>query len=380
MAKPHKFAWNGIDVETSLGFEQLANMAQRAAQESTGDLMNGKHRIAHVKSGDRQIEFRINDYLISFKKYLVFHLDFEDRGGRTWMSSRIDWYVTSRPTVGGFIPIGFTSMVAHHTYLQFIRHLAEQVKAADPQARVKIREGAAESTAGDRGEVVDRVSPLPTRMEGSLGSASDAALPPPPPSRGNSPYPQPPPPPPRPAVIGPGPDRGAARPASLVTSVPGMPSRSPSPPDQASSDQRSRYGSVADQLFAEDARLSHTRAVLSGGAVQAWSLRLPNGAEVPLRGTLVLGRNPIPPPGVVATALPIGDPRRSVSKTHALLELRDGLPWLTDLNSTNGTTVTNEVGEAIVCEPGAALPLGEDWVAGLGEYNLRLIRQPQQRH
>lgn len=380
MAKPHKFAWNGIDVETSLGFEQLANMAQRAAQESTGDLLNGKHRIAHVKSSDRQIEFRINDYLISFKKYLVFYLDFEDREGRTWMSSRIDWYVTSRPTVGGFIPIGFTTMVAHHTYLQFVRHLAEQVKAADPQARVRIREGTAESAAGGRSEGADQASRPPARTEGPIGSASADGLPPLPPSRPRSPYQQPPPPPPRPAVIGPGADRSGGRSAPVVTSVPGMPSRSSTPVAPAASSQPSHYDSVADQLFAEDARLSHTRAVLSGGAVQAWSLRLPNGVEVPLRGALVLGRNPVAPPGAVAKALPIGDPHRSVSKTHALLELRDGLPWLTDLNSTNGTTVTNEVGEATVCEPGIALPLGEDWVAGLGEYNLRLIRQSPQRH
>lgn len=85
MAKPHKFAWNGVDIETGLSFEQVANLAQRAAQESTGDLLHGKHRIASVRSSERQIEFRINDFLITFKKFLVFHLDFESRGGRTWV-------------------------------------------------------------------------------------------------------------------------------------------------------------------------------------------------------------------------------------------------------------------------------------------------------
>ncbi len=62
MAKAHRFAWTGVDIETGLGFEQVANLAQRAAQESTGDLMHGKHRIASVRSSERQIEFRINDY------------------------------------------------------------------------------------------------------------------------------------------------------------------------------------------------------------------------------------------------------------------------------------------------------------------------------
>ena len=145
MAKPHKFAWNGIDVETVLSFEQLANMAQRAAQECAGDLLHGKQRIASTRSSERQIEFRISDFLITFKKFLVFHLDFEPRNGRNWMSSWIDWYVTTRPTVGGFIPVAAKTMSGHNTYLEFVRHLAAQVESADPQARVIIREGVAVS-------------------------------------------------------------------------------------------------------------------------------------------------------------------------------------------------------------------------------------------
>ena len=31
MAKPHKYAWNGLDAETSLSVESVANMAQRAS-------------------------------------------------------------------------------------------------------------------------------------------------------------------------------------------------------------------------------------------------------------------------------------------------------------------------------------------------------------
>ena len=65
MAKQHKYAWNGVDVETSLSVETLANMAQRAALESTGNLLKGKHRIVSTSSTDRAIEFRINDFLIS---------------------------------------------------------------------------------------------------------------------------------------------------------------------------------------------------------------------------------------------------------------------------------------------------------------------------
>ncbi len=127
-------------------------------------------------------------------------------------------------------------------------------------------------------------------------------------------------------------------------------------------------------MFAEDDSLFHTQLVQRSELALPWEIQFADGTRRQLAGAIVLGRNPVPPPGVVATPVSVNDPHRSVSKTHALLELRDGMPWLTDLHSSNGTTVTNEVGEAIVCEPGVPLPLGDRWTAGLGELSLGLQR------
>lgn len=377
MAKPHKFAWTGVDIETVLSFEQVANLAQRAAQESTGDLMHGKHRIASVRSSERQIEFRINDYLITFKKFLVFHLDFESRGGRTWMSSRIDWYVTTQPTVGGFIPVGFKTMIGHYTYMQFVRNLAEQVRAADPGARVTLREGVAGAATSDAPRPADAPAPKPPQPETfSVPPPPRAPAPAPPPVPSLRPPPPPPPPPPSRNHAAPPPPPPPSVPASaaVVTGVPGMPARAPAT-EAAQVVPTLRFASAAEQLFAEDEGLFHTQLVQRGASALPWRVRFADGGRQPLIGAIVLGRNPVPPPGVAAVPIPLDDPHRSVSKTHALLELRDGMPWLTDLNSTNGTTVTNEVGEAIVCEPGVALPLGDGWTAGLGEFDLHLQRE-----
>ncbi len=374
MAKPHKFAWNGLDVETGLSVEQVANLAQRAAQESTGDLTHGKHRIASVRSSERQIEFRINDYSVTFKKFMVFHLDFESRGGRTWMSSRIDWYVTTQPRVGKFIPVGFKTMVGHHTYLQFVRNLAEQIRAADPNARVTLREGVAGATTSDRARLPEAAAARPAEPE-----VFDLPAIPPPPAAAPRPGPvlRPPPPPPLGRTVPPPPP--APRPgaptdasAGLVTGVPGMPARGLTPP--AVAEQAPRFASAAEQLFAEDDSLFHTQLVQRSESALPWQIRFADGGQRAFAAAMVLGRNPVPPPGVVATPVALDDPHRSVSKTHALLELRDGMPWLTDLHSTNGTTVTNEVGEAMVCEAGVALPLGDGWTAGLGEFDLVLQR------
>lgn len=400
MAKPHKFAWNGVDVETTLGIEQLANMAQRAAQECTGDLFHGKHRIVSVKSTDRQIEFRINDFLITFKKFMVFNLEFEVRNGRTWMSSRIAWYVTTQPTVGGFIPAGTKSMVGHHTYIQFVHHLADQVRASDPQARITFREGVASTTgpasstpngsasappapAGRPAPIAHPSGPAPTSAPGPVPPppaagevATGAFLVPPPPSSpaytGRGPVPPPPPPPsagPRAAATQP----PAPTTGGLVTSVPGMPQRQPSA-ERSVEVQPAGFASLAEQLFAEDDELFHTRMVQASDAALPWLLRFADGRGVPLVSTLVLGRNPAPPAGGTATPLALQDPHRSVSKTHALIELRDGLPWVTDLHSTNGTTLTNDVGEALICEPEVPMPLGDGWRVGLGEYSFTILR------
>lgn len=420
MAKPHKYAWNGIDVETVLTIEQLANMAQRSAMECTGDIVHGKHRIAVVKSTDRQIEFRVNDFLITFKKFMVFYLDFERRGDRTWMSSRIAWYVTTQPTVGGFIPVAAKSMVGHFTYMQFVRHLAAQVKAADTQARVTIREGLA-STASAETRQADEASPQQSSapLAAAIRPASAPVVGQPPPPLGRT-VPPPPPPSARPASEQPAPlptpivappgrpgfarsvGESAPAPAApvvdavssvkaggtpvrrgsvasaegLVTSVPGMPARARATSGGDEIRSGGLYSSVAEQMFAEDDDLYETRLTQAGGEALPWVLEHPDGVVIPLSGPVVLGRNPTPPPSAPeASRLPLNDPNRSVSKTHALLELREGLPWITDLNSTNGTTLANDIGEATLCVPGDAIPVGDGWQLGLGEYTVRLVRR-----
>jgi len=136
------------------------------------------------------------------------------------------------------------------------------------------------------------------------------------------------------------------------------------------------YQSVAEQMLAEDDDLFATRLAQESGHAQPWQLRLPDGRAFDLPAALVVGRNPVAPstaPG--ALALPLDDPWRSVSKTHAMIELRDGIPWLTDLHSTNGTTLTNSAGEAQQCPPQAAVPVADGWRIGFGEFTVTVSRE-----
>jgi hypothetical protein len=377
VGKPHKYAWNGVDIQTSLSIEQVANMAQRAAQESTGDLLKGKQRVVSTRSADRQIEFRINDYLISFNKLMLFFLDFEVRSGATFASTRIDWYMTNQQTVGGFIPVSTKRMVAHHTYMQFVRNLADQVRAADPSARVSLREGVemdAGSVTGAAAQSLQASIPLPPPPPlPPVSHSGETRMPPKPPHPPSSPPPSSvvalspslspvptatfaPPPPQAKAPQEAGPSLG------LVTAVPGF-----SRPLESPLEVPTPVSVEIEEEDLEATRLSAGRETLN------WVIELPGGDTAEIRDAIVVGRNPAPPANLPSAAeVRLNDHTQSVSKTHATLQARDGLLWVTDLHSTNGTALTNLVGDVTPCPAGKAVPASDGWQIGFGDFVVRL--------
>jgi hypothetical protein len=99
-----------------------------------------------------------------------------------------------------------------------------------------------------------------------------------------------------------------------------------------------------------------------------WRLVIEGREPVAVEGLLYLGRNPVAAADhPQARVLAVDDAAKSVSKTHALLELdADGL-WVHDLDSTNGVWVVpagddaTEVtpGQRMSVPPGADLELGD---------------------
>lgn len=79
-------------------------------------------------------------------------------------------------------------------------------------------------------------------------------------------------------------------------------------------------------------------------------LVLPGGRSVQLDRPVVVGRNPDPSRGpAMAVAVAIPDP--SISKTHAAIDVVEGVAWVTDLHSTNGTRIEAN-GASAPCTPG----------------------------
>ena len=104
----------------------------------------------------------------------------------------------------------------------------------------------------------------------------------------------------------------------------------------------------------------------------AWRLDLPfDLPSVALSGIAVLGRNPAAVDRVPNAALvAIADPAKSVSKTHALIEVDGDALWVTDLDSTNGTAVD---GAPLVA--GTRSKVADGSVVTLGDFAMRATRR-----
>lgn len=105
-----------------------------------------------------------------------------------------------------------------------------------------------------------------------------------------------------------------------------------------------------------------------------FALELPDGERIRLRGPVLLGRNPSARPEQPDAELrALVDPRMSVSKTHtAVVPGRRSLR-VTDLHSTNGTTITDASGAVTVCQPGEAYVVEAGSTIGIGEFPIRVI-------
>lgn len=113
------------------------------------------------------------------------------------------------------------------------------------------------------------------------------------------------------------------------------------------------------------------RTQMRPGAARAQAvlrIRIDDGQDVQLGGSVLLGRNPAPQPGeTVEQLLPVSDPGRSISKTHLHLRVDGDGVWVTDRNSTNGSAVTTpdgiqtrlHPGEASFVRPGSTVHFGD---------------------
>lgn len=120
------------------------------------------------------------------------------------------------------------------------------------------------------------------------------------------------------------------------------------------------------QAGVEDATISK----IPPGSVK---LTFDDGTVRYVRTSIVIGRDPVPDaehPG--AQRVPVRDPDRTISKTHAVLTVHGDSVVVQDLNSTNGTVVVAPNGERSTALPGAPIWAGAGSTVEFGERSVRI--------
>jgi len=103
----------------------------------------------------------------------------------------------------------------------------------------------------------------------------------------------------------------------------------------------------------------------------SWYLQLPDGSSLALAGATFVGRNPTATEAAPdAQLLPLTDPAKSLSKTHALLVPELDYLMVTDLHSTNGIAAITPDGAVTVLEPGRTSPVASGSQLQLGSFTV----------
>ncbi|WP_346960122.1 RDD family protein [uncultured Arthrobacter sp.] len=122
--------------------------------------------------------------------------------------------------------------------------------------------------------------------------------------------------------------------------------------------EAARSQAVNSRAFSPHPDDDHDRTQVRGDGsapvtVAILRIRIDDGREVELDGSLLIGRNPAGHPGEESVQLlPVADPGRSISKTHLHVLAGNGGIWVTDRNSTNGSAVTTPDGIRTALAPG----------------------------
>jgi hypothetical protein len=107
---------------------------------------------------------------------------------------------------------------------------------------------------------------------------------------------------------------------------------------------------------------------------KTFSLELADGTRHPLDRSILLGRGPAARPDwPEARLLPVVDPDKSVSKTHAGIRVHGDELRVEDLRSTNGVTVAHQNGRSSTVESGVPVTVEPGDTVSLGQFAVRIV-------
>lgn len=139
-----------------------------------------------------------------------------------------------------------------------------------------------------------------------------------------------------------------------------------------------RSGPAAPVLPPAPAGSSELPAALEAtGERVTWRLAGAGSADAVVTARSVVGRAPnLADDASASVALPLDDPARTVSKTHAVVEPSGDALLVSDLHSTNGVRIEHHGGSVEILAPGGSARVADGEVLVLGELRLLVARLP----
>ena len=163
-----------------------------------------------------------------------------------------------------------------------------------------------------------------------------------------------------------------------------QPAYAPPPPSVQTQPPVQAVELAQPMIVAEDDELTRTHLAPVGQApvparkaTDGWQLWLDDGRTVPVRGLVLIGRNPQPQPDEHAELVQAGVESRMVSKTHLAIGLDHRGLYVMDRGSTNGTAIANSGGQFEPCAPGDPVRVREGQFVSFGDRYLEVRREQQ---
>lgn len=237
---------------------------------------------------------------------------------------------------------------------------------------------------GAPGQIAPGYSPPPPPPGVGHAAAAPsfgAPVPPPPPLAPNfsaapapapaptfgAPVPPPPAPPAPPVSLPPAPPiPPAPSAAGPISAVPGVtPASAPSTPAFSAAPAAAPFAAPSTAGALDSTRLA--------APTTGWSAVLPDGRTIPLTRPLLFGRDPGNNPDYPdAVLVPIDDPAKSMSKTHAAIVVDGDKATVTDLHSTNGTKLAVDGGRTVLAPGIPSAVASSDASVVFGDYAITL--------
>jgi hypothetical protein len=138
MAVKHKHSSEGVTIVTSIGRQELAELARRTADQAHGNAWNSPGKVRFEQASADYLDFSVQGPAPLKRELMTFRMRVTPAPGGDVREVRvaISRFKTMQSKFMVFIPIGPKRLLGLAAYRSFLDGLASGVKAMDPTSRI----------------------------------------------------------------------------------------------------------------------------------------------------------------------------------------------------------------------------------------------------